>query len=115
MRSKPYGRFVAEAIHNNMELPNTRFEQRYMHLIERPSLLLEKEQTRPSGSLIFLVDALDECEKNFNRHPLFTYLQGMSKLTSWLRIIAASRPDPDNKSACDGGNNTEVLSRNLLN
>ncbi|KAG9118286.1 hypothetical protein FRC07_007273, partial [Ceratobasidium sp. 392] len=48
---------------------------------------------RPTGVLVVVVDALDECGDADTRKQLLACLQGMTQLGPWLRIVVTSRPD----------------------
>jgi hypothetical protein len=107
---KPYGRAVATAIENNVELPNASMEQRYSHLVEKLTQKIEDDNIRPEGFVIVVVDALDECELGGSRPKLLTYLQNLSRLVPWLKVVVTSRRDPDIVSAFEGASNLGVAS-----
>lgn len=109
-----YGRAVANAIADNIELPESPLEQRYAHLIDRPLQELKSKRIAPAGVLLVVVDALDECEKGGGRRLLLTYLRKMSQIAPWLKVVVTSRPDHDIKKAFGTSDDATVSSHNLL-
>lgn len=111
---EPYGQAVAEAIKNNVQLPDLPFEQRYTHLIVRPLRELESKSTVPPQPLLLVVDAMDECESGVNRRHLLTYLREMSRLAPWIKVLVTSRPEQDIKKAYGAADKNPVDSRRLM-
>ncbi|KAG8715231.1 hypothetical protein FRC11_005205 [Ceratobasidium sp. 423] len=91
-RCPEYGRVVANAIRDNMELCNLHMDQRYEGLIRKPLQELWYLSVSP---LIIVVDALDECGTPNSRQKLLGHLQDMSQLVPWLGLIVTSRPTPE--------------------
>src|SRR5258706_599679 len=49
----------------------------------------------PHNSLVFVIDAFDECGNNRSRPALLRRLNGAAASASWLKIIITSRPEDD--------------------
>ncbi|KAG8712221.1 hypothetical protein FRC09_020096 [Ceratobasidium sp. 395] len=52
-------------------------------------------------SLVFVVDALDECGDLTTRRQILEHLHTMSHTVDWLRVVVTSRPDKDIKDYFD--------------
>jgi len=57
--------------------------------------LLDTLPKRPNDSLVFVIDAFDECGDDSGRPRLLKLLTDAATRTSWLRIIVTSRPEYD--------------------
>ena len=57
--------------------------------------LLDKLPYGPNNSLVFVIDAFDECGNNRSRATLLRRLTGAAASASWLKIIITSRPEAD--------------------
>lgn len=112
-RYHPYGRAVASAIEDNIQLPDLPLEQRYTDLVETPLQTLITGNQMPPSIIILVVDALDECESTDRRRLLLTYLLRMSQLVPWLKIIATSRPEQDVQETFDNTGSTYIVSYDL--
>ena len=88
----PFRRIVAKHLQND---PNLRPESmRYSLILDLIRLL----PCRPEHTLVFVIDALDECGDAMSRPPLLKALTNTATLTPWLRIIITSRPEDDIQS-----------------
>ena len=56
----------------------------------------------PSHSLVFVIDALDECGNHRSRPTLLRLLTSAVARVSWLKIIITSRPEADIQRFFDG-------------
>ena len=56
----------------------------------------------PNNSLVFVIDAYDECGDNRSRPALLRLLTGAAASASWLKIIITSRPEADIQRVFDG-------------
>jgi len=57
--------------------------------------LLDNLPYGPSNSLVFVIDAFDECGNNRSRPALLRLLNSAAASASWLKIIITSRPEGD--------------------
>jgi len=57
--------------------------------------LLDNLPKRPNDSLVFVIDAFDECGDDLSRPRLLRLLTGAATRASWLKIIITSRPEAD--------------------
>src|SRR5258706_4015756 len=57
--------------------------------------LLDSLPYGPNNSLVFVIDAFDECGNNRSRPALLALLTGAAASSSWLKIIITSRPEDD--------------------
>jgi len=64
--------------------------------------LLDKLPNRPNDSLVFVIDAFDECGDDRSRLRLLKLLTGAATRASWLKIIITSRPETDIRQFFDG-------------
>ena len=64
--------------------------------------LLDNLPYGPNNSLVFVIDAFDECGDNRSRPALLRLLTGVSASASWLKIIITSRPEADIQRVFDG-------------
>ncbi|CAE6481237.1 unnamed protein product [Rhizoctonia solani] len=92
LRCPEYGRAVASAIRDNVELCNLYMDQRYEGLIRKPLQELWYPNVSP---LVIVIDALDECGTPDSRRKLLGHLQDMTQLVPWLGLIVTSRPTPE--------------------
>jgi GTPase SAR1 family protein len=56
---------------------------------------IRKLSRRPKHSLVFVIDALDECGSDQSRSVLLKVLIDAAEHASWLKIIITSRPEVD--------------------
>ncbi|KAG8770868.1 hypothetical protein FRC12_004010 [Ceratobasidium sp. 428] len=108
VRYKPYALAVSDAIQNDGGLCGSHIQRRYAGLLHKP---LGSLKTRPTGILVVVIDALDECEGD--AALLLESLQGLLQLVPWLRLIVTSRPEQDIKGAFSRGDD-RVVSRDLF-
>lgn len=108
-----FGQLIARVIEDNIQLPDSPLEQRYKHFIEILLRELGSKAHAPPGTIVLVLDALDECESSEHRCLLLTYLQWMSKAAPWLKIIVTGHPEQDIQAAFKGTNDTCVISCDL--
>ena len=85
----PFRRIVAGHLRNDPNLtPESIRDSLILELIE--SLPRPPEQT-----LVFVIDALDECGDAMSRRSLLRALTDAATLAPWLKIIITSRPEGD--------------------
>jgi len=92
----PFGKIVANCLRDD---PNLTPESM------KPSLLLDllgNLPERPNDSLVFVIDAFDECGDDRSRLRLLKLLTGAATRASWLKIIITSRPEVDIRQFFDG-------------
>jgi hypothetical protein len=105
---RPYELAVAKAIQNDLQLCTSHIQRRYKGLVQKP--LEGLGTTPPAGTLVVVVDALDECEKGESRGLVLTCLRDMCQLVPWLKVIITSRPDEDIKATFGQPNNLIAMS-----
>jgi hypothetical protein len=85
----PFRRIVADYLRNDPHLtPESMKDSLFLDL-------LDKLRKRPNGSLVFVIDAFDECGDDRSRPRLLKLLTGATTRASWLKIIITSRPEAD--------------------
>jgi len=85
----PFRRIVAEYLRND---PNVTLESM------RPTLLLDfirKLPRLPKKTLVFVIDALDECGSIQSRPGILNALTEATTHAPWLKVIITSRPEVD--------------------
>ena len=88
----PFRRIVAKRLRNDPNLtPESLKDALFLHLIH--SL-----PRHPEHTLVFVIDALDECGDATSRPLLLKTLTDAATLAPWLRIIITSRPEDDIQS-----------------
>ena len=85
----PFRRLVAERLRNDANL--TPGSMNHSLLLE----LIRKLPRPPKRSLIFVIDALDECGNPQSRPDILKALTDAASQTPWLKIIITSRPEAD--------------------
>ncbi|KAG9126197.1 hypothetical protein FRC07_004488, partial [Ceratobasidium sp. 392] len=96
MRWKAYKHIVVAAIDEDPELCLRHLQRMCDVLVTKPLQRLALAQAKqPAGSLVVVVDALDECGDATERRQLLGCLRSISQIGPWLRIVVTSRPDPD--------------------
>jgi len=85
----PFRKIVADYLRNDPHLtPESMNDSLFLDL-------LEKIRKRPNDSLVFVIDAFDECGDDRSRTRLLKHLTGAATRASWLKIILTSRPEAD--------------------
>ena len=85
----PFRRIAANHLRNDPHLtPESMNDSLFLHL-------LDKLRKRPNDSLVFVIDAFDECGNNRSRPALLKLLTSAPAHASWLKIIITSRPEAD--------------------
>ena len=88
----PFRKIVAKRLRNDPNLtPESLKDALFLHLIH--SL-----PRHPEHTLVFVIDALDECGDATSRPLLLKTLTDAATLAPWLRIIITSRPEDDIQS-----------------
>jgi len=85
----PFRRILANHLHNDPILKPDSM---------KPSLFLELLDIlphSPNRSLVFVIDAFDECGNDRSRPPLLRLLTDAAAAAPWLKIIITSRPEAD--------------------
>ncbi|KAG8717427.1 hypothetical protein FRC08_007514 [Ceratobasidium sp. 394] len=103
---EPYRRAVTAAIQEDPQICAANLQIRYSSLVETPLRGLGHQQT--PRSLVIVIDALDETQRDGSRASLLTCLRKMCQLVPWLKIIVTSRPDEDIKTEFDGDGVTSL-------
>jgi len=75
--------------------------------------LLDNLPKRPNDSLVFVIDAFDECGNNRSRPALLKLLTSAAARASWLKIIITSRPEADIRRFFDGLTQSSYLEYDL--
>jgi len=75
--------------------------------------LLDNLPRRPNDSLVFVIDAFDECGDDCSRLRLLRLLTGAATRASWLKIIITSRPETDIRQFFDGLTQSSYLGYDL--
>ncbi|KAG9089542.1 hypothetical protein FS749_001246, partial [Ceratobasidium sp. UAMH 11750] len=94
LRWGAYRDAVVSVIREDPEISSKHLQPIYDSLVAKPLQRISAEK-RPRGTLIVVVDALDECGDVTTRRQLLACLRGLSELAPWLRLVATSRPDRD--------------------
>ena len=85
----PFRRLVAERLRNDPNL--TPGSMKHSLLLE----LIRKLPRSPKRTLVFIIDALDECGDAFTRPGILNTLTDAAAHAPWLKIIITSRPEAD--------------------
>ncbi|KAG8712341.1 hypothetical protein FRC09_019984 [Ceratobasidium sp. 395] len=94
MRWEPYQNAVSAALKKEPEPHTQHFQALYDALLGKPLQRLSKHNR---GTLVIVVDALDECGDTDTRRQLLRCLQELSQLVPFLRVVVTSRPNLDIK------------------
>ncbi|KAG8704302.1 hypothetical protein FRC08_002303 [Ceratobasidium sp. 394] len=106
IRNEAYRGAVADAIWEDQQICGAPIQRRYTSLVETP--LKSLEQGRALRSLVVVIDALDETQRDEDRASLLACLRKMCQLMPWLKIIVTSRPDEDIRAEFDGDGVTSL-------
>ena len=68
---------------------------------------------RPNHSLVFVIDAFDECGDDHSRSRILRLLTGAAARASWLKFIITSRPEADIQQFFDGLTQSSYLRYDL--
>ncbi|KAG9091493.1 hypothetical protein FS749_016513, partial [Ceratobasidium sp. UAMH 11750] len=88
-----YASAVATRLQKDGSLYNSPMQIQYDKLVR--DALGSLTVASPNTCLVVVVDALDECGDEGDRRQLLGYLQRMSQLVPWLKIVVTSRPYKD--------------------
>ncbi|KAG8793560.1 hypothetical protein FRC12_002355 [Ceratobasidium sp. 428] len=113
LRWQAYRDAVIDVISNDSELPNKHIQPLYSSLVSGPLETLA-ETTRPTRTLVVVVDALDECGDPDTWKQLLACLHSLSERESWLRVIVTSRPEQDIREFFASSGVGRFLRRNVL-
>lgn len=91
---EPYRDLVLKAIENEPDISNSPLTFQLTTLFITPFATLG-EQDHPRQSLLFAIDALDECGDTASRAQLADCLCRIATLSGWLKILVTSRPLPE--------------------
>ncbi|KAG9097865.1 hypothetical protein FRC06_007095 [Ceratobasidium sp. 370] len=89
-----YGEAVIAVIREDPDLHSRHIQPLYDALVTKPLQGLTGPK-QPTGALVVIVDALDECGDDTTRKLLLVCLRGISQLVPSLRVVVTSRPDAD--------------------
>jgi WD40 repeat protein len=97
----PIGRRLLQAHHKKTDLGDLAIGDLFQALIVKPLEALGNY--KPNGSVVIIVDALDEC---FPRDELLSLLAWrfveLNKARPWLKLLLTSRPEADIAAAFEG-------------
>ncbi|KAG8745418.1 hypothetical protein FRC10_008128 [Ceratobasidium sp. 414] len=113
LRWEAYRGAVVAAIRDDLELSSKHIQPLYDALVTAPLRALGQTE-RPTGTLVVVIDALDECGDTITRRQLLTCLRDMSQLISSLKIIATSRPDANIQEFFGGSHSNWFAGYDLL-
>ena len=85
----PFRTIVANRLHDDVLLSSKSI---------KPTLFLDfihKLPSHPKHTLVFVIDALDECGDDQSRPALLEALTDAAEHAPWLKIIITSRPEVD--------------------
>ena len=85
----PFRRLVAERLRNDPNL--TPGSMNHTLLLE----LIHELPRPPKRTLVFVIDAVDECGNDLSRPRILRALTDAAARTPWLKIIITSRPESD--------------------
>ena len=72
-------------------------------LVVEPLRDLERGGGAGEGSLLVVIDALDECERDGGENPLLELVaRGLSRLPPWVGVLVTSRPEDNVVAALSG-------------
>ncbi|KAG9085429.1 hypothetical protein FRC06_003600, partial [Ceratobasidium sp. 370] len=98
-RHPAYAKALATAIQQDSSICTSPVETQYNRLVV--DLFQLPGVSTPMGSLVVVVDALDECGDTQTRRRLLGQLHNMSRMANWLKVVITSRPDQDIKGYFD--------------
>jgi len=103
----PFGRIVANYLRNDPNLTPESMKDSFIFD------LLDNLPKRPNDSLVFVIDAFDECGDDRSRPRLLNLLTDAATRASWLKIIITSRPEADIRQFFDGLTKSSYLGYDL--
>ena len=108
------GRAIAQAVINKPNINDRSLSTQFQDYVIDP---LESVTTlKDNGPIVVIVDGLDECDVGAQRAELLEILsRGFGSRLPFIRLIIASRPQPDLEHALcpPGSNSSHVLSHRL--
>jgi len=103
----PFRSIMANCLRNDPNLTSESMEDSLF------LYLLDNLPKRPNESLVFVIDAFDECGDDRSRPRLLRLLTGAATRASWLKIIITSRPEADIRQFFDGLTQSSYLGYDL--
>ena len=103
----PFRRIVAECLHN---YPSVTLESMQPTLFPE---FIRKLPRPPKTTLVFVIDALDECGSTQSRPGILNALTEAAAHAPWLRVIITSRPEVDIQHFFDGATQLSHLRYDL--
>ena len=85
----PFRTVVAKHLHNDPNLTPKSME--YSLFLD----FIRSLPSQPEHTLVFVIDALDECDDAQSRRRLLEILTNAATQASWLKVIVTSRPEVD--------------------
>ncbi|KAG8692328.1 hypothetical protein FRC08_009843 [Ceratobasidium sp. 394] len=115
IRHESYRRAVTAAIEEDPQICAANIPIQYSSLVETPLKSLGHQKT--PRSLVIVIDALDETQRDESRASLLTCLRKMCQLVPWLKIVVTSRPDDDIKTefGCEGVTPLDIADHDATN
>jgi NACHT domain len=84
---------ICQAITEHIDIAHQSLQAQWEQLILQPLSMLKGSQLQPPN-LVFVIDALDECESDNDARVILRLLSEAKDLnTSWLRVFITSRPE----------------------
>ncbi|KAG8708015.1 hypothetical protein FRC09_001488, partial [Ceratobasidium sp. 395] len=106
-----YGENLVEVLRRDPKLSHAATKSRFVGLVISP--LESIDHTTSSGTLVIVVDAIDECGTSESRVELLRCLVELSQLASWLKVLITSRPNDEIRQVLES-QKERVESRNLF-
>jgi len=103
----PFRSIMANCLRNDPNLTSESMEDSLF------LYLLDNLPRRPNDSLVFVIDAFDECGDDRSRLRLLRLLTGAATRASWLKMIITSRPEADIRQFFDGLTQSSYLGYDL--
>lgn len=91
---KPYRDLICAALENETDISASPVTYQLSPLFTTPFAALKNQNDCPRESLIFVVDALDECGDDTSRSQIANCLCQIAVLADWLKVVVTSRPQP---------------------
>lgn len=87
---QPYGAELVTVLRQSPQLINSALVTQFRHMFTEPIKAIGSKIQQKT--LVFVVDALDECGTDGTRIRLLECLLDLCRLTTWLKVIVTSRP-----------------------
>lgn len=89
---EPYRDLVAKALEQEEDISASPLAYQLLTLFVTPFENLQPHKGQP---VIFVIDALDECDDKLMRSQIIECLNHIATLSSWLKVFVTSRPLPE--------------------